>query len=121
MGQNNLSGFWGEQIGARYFRKKRYKVVDYSYKTKYGEIDLIVSNKSYIVFVEIKLRKTERFAEGREFVDYYKQERIRKSAAYYLSRTDTGLQPRFDVLEIYAPEGTATKKPIITHLEGAFE
>ena len=121
MGKNNLSGFWGEQLGARYFRKKRYKVLDYSYKTKYGEIDLIVCNKTYIVFVEIKLRKTDKFAEGREFVDYYKQERIRSAAGYYLSRMDTELQPRFDVLEIYAPEGVETKMPIITHLEGAFE
>ena len=54
-------------------------------------------------------------------MDFYKQNRIRMTAAMYLSLYETELQPRFDVIEIYAPEGTATKKPIITHLEGAFE
>ena len=121
MGQINVLGFWGERIGARYFRKKKYTVLAHSYKTKYGEIDLIVCNKQYIVFVEIKLRKTEKFAEGREFVDYYKQARIKNAAGYYLNSKETSLQPRFDVLEIYAPEGTKTLKPIITHLEDAFE
>jgi putative endonuclease len=39
----------------------------------------------------------------------------------YLSRYPTSLQPRFDVIEIYAPQGTETKKLIINHLEDAFE
>ena len=121
MGQNNLTGLWGEMIAARYLRKKKYKIIDHSYKTRYGEIDLIACNKQYIVFVEIKLRKTAKFAEGREFVDFYKQNRIRNAAGFYFSTLDTELQPRFDVIEIYAPDGTATAKPVITHLEDAFE
>ena len=82
---------------------------------------MIARNKSYIVFVEVKLRKSDKFAEGREFVDFYKQNRLRATAAIYLSATETDLQPRFDVIEIYAPEGMETPKPVITHLEGAFE
>lgn len=121
MGRNNLAGAWGEALAARYLKKKRYQILASSYRSKYGEIDLIACDKQYIIFVEVKLRKSDRFAEGREFVDYYKQNRLRTTAALYLSTTDTVLQPRFDVIEIYAPDGTATTKPVITHLEGAFE
>ena len=71
--------------------------------------------------MEVKLRKNAAFAQAREFVDYRKQQRLRTTASMYLSRYPTSLQPRFDVIEIYAPQGTETKKLIINHLEDAFE
>ena len=43
------------------------------------------------------------------------------TASMYLSQNPTKLQPRFDVIEIYAPEGTATAQPVINHLEDAFQ
>ena len=121
MGRNNLVGAWGEGIAAEYLRKKRYKLLATGYRSRFGEIDLIVANKSFLVFVEVKLRKSNRFADAAEFVDYHKQNRIRTTAEFYLSQNPTDLQPRFDVIEIYAPEGTDTKKPRIHHLEDAFQ
>ena len=56
-----------------------------------------------------------------EFVDAKKQERIRQTAELYLAEHETQKQPRFDVIEIYAPDGTDTKKPEVRHLEDAFE
>ena len=43
------------------------------------------------------------------------------TAALYLSWHPTELQPRFDVIEIYAPQGTQTANPEINHLEDAFQ
>jgi len=70
--------------------------------------------------VEVKLRKDSRFAEAREFVSAAKRERIVKTAQQYLAEHDTDLQPRFDVIEIYAPEGAREKDYVINHLENAF-
>lgn len=120
MGRNNIVGAWGESLAAEYMQKKRYQLLGMNYKCRFGEIDLIVANHKYLVFVEVKLRKNSKFADAREFVDTYKQERIRKTAEMYLSAYPTNLQPRIDVIEIYAPEGMATKKPVIHHLEDAF-
>lgn len=120
MGRNNIVGAWGEALAAQYLRKKRYKLVAANYRTRFGEIDLIVSDRRYLVFVEVKLRKTDKFAAASEFVDTKKQNRIRSTAAIYLSEHETSLQPRFDVIEIYAPEGTATVRPEIHHMEDAF-
>lgn len=114
-------GAWGESLAAEYLQKKKYKLLATGYRCRFGEIDLIVSNKTHLVFVEVKLRKSNRFAEALEFVDYHKQNRIRTTAELYLSQNPTQLQPRFDVIEIYAPEGLDTKKPEIHHLEDAFE
>ena len=102
-------------------RKKRYRILDRGYRSRFGEIDLIVANKQFLVFVEVKLRKTAQFAQAREFVDFRKQNRLRTTAEIYLSEHPTDLQPRFDVIEIYAPDGVETQKPVINHLEDAFE
>lgn len=120
MGRNNLVGAWGEATAAAFLQKKRYKLVASGFRCRYGEIDLIVCNKKYLVFVEVKLRKSDKFAQAMEFVDGFKQERLRTTAEYFLSQYPTALQTRFDVIEIYAPEGTATAKPVIHHLEDAF-
>lgn len=107
-------------MAAAFLRKQRFKVLATNYRCRYGEIDLIVSNRQYIVFVEVKLRKCDRFAQALEHVDVRKQGRIRTTAEMYLSQFETDLQPRFDVIEIYAPQGVQTKNPIINHLEDAF-
>ena len=121
MGRNNLAGAWGEARAAEYLKKKRYKLVATGYRCRYGEIDLIVQNKTYLVFVEVKLRKSAAFAKAMEYVDSRKQDRIRSTALMYLSEHPTDLQPRFDVIEIYAPDGVNTHRPEIHHLEDAFQ
>ena len=120
MPSTKLLGAWGEAQAADYLRKKHYKVLCSSYHSRFGEIDLIVKNRKYLVFVEVKTRKSDRFAAAREFVDRRKQDRIRSTALCYLSTFPCELQPRFDVIEIYAPEGTKTARPEIHHLEDAF-
>ena len=121
MGRNNLSGAWGEAVAAEYLRKKRYQIVAAGYRCRFGEIDLIVQNRKFLVFVEVKLRKSDNFAKAMEYVDRNKQNRIRTTASVYLAENPTALQPRFDVIEIYAPDGAATTRPEILHMEDAFQ
>ena len=121
MGKSKLTGAWGEAIAAEFLRKKKFTLVAAGYQCKFGEIDLIVSNRKFLAFVEVKLRKSADFAAAMEFVDRNKQDRLRATASMYLSKYPTKLQTRFDVIEIYAPDGTDTKNPEIRHLEDAFQ
>lgn len=121
MGRNNLAGAWGEARAAEYLRKKHYKIEAVNYYSRYGEIDLIARTGNYLVFVEVKLRKNASFAQAREYVNRAKQDRIRMTASIYLAENPTSLQPRFDVIEIYAPEGIKTAVPEIYHMEDAFQ
>ncbi len=121
MGRSNLLGGWGEALAAAYLRRKRYEVVAQGWRCRFGEIDLIVRNKKFLAFVEVKLRKSDRFASAMEYVDRRKQDRLRMTASLYLSQNPTALQPRFDVIEIYAPYGLDTPDPEIIHLEDAFQ
>ena len=73
-----------------------------------------------MVFAEVKLRRSSDFAEAREFVTPAKQRRLLAAAGEWLQSNATALQPRFDVLEVYAPEGTQTREPTVRHWENAF-
>lgn len=117
----NLTGPWGEALAARYLRKKGYAILASGYRCRFGEIDLIARKGQYLVFVEVKLRKNADFAMAREFVDFRKQERLRKTAGLYLATHPQELMSRFDVIEIYAPDGIQTQKPVLNHLEDAFQ
>jgi len=113
-------GSFGERRAAAYLRRKGFKIVQMNYKCRAGEIDIIAQDKDYIVFAEVKLRKNSDFAEAREFVNYSKQQRIIKTAQLWLcEHEECRLQPRFDVLEIYAPAGSLGAITI-NHLENAF-
>ena len=121
MATANLNGAWGEALAASYLQKKKYSLLAAGFRCRFGEIDLILKDKKHIVFVEVKLRKNAQFARAREYVDRRKQDRIRVTASIYLESHPTTLQPRFDVIEIYAPQGRETLSPEIIHLEDAFQ
>jgi len=121
MVKSKISGSWGEALAAQYLRKKKYKILALGYQCRFGEIDLIAQNRKYLIFVEVKLRKSADFASAREYVDRFKQDRIRMTASLFLSQNPTKLQPRFDVIEIYAPDGVNTQNPQIQHMEDAFQ
>lgn len=113
-------GKWGESLAAEYLRKKKYKITAAGYKTKFGEIDLIAENRKFVVFVEVKLRKDASVASAAEFVDIHKRKRVITAASQWIAAENTDKQPRFDVIEIYAPNGTETENPVINHMENAF-
>ncbi|NLW64774.1 MAG: YraN family protein [Clostridiales bacterium] len=116
-----LTGRWGEQTAAKYLKEKKYRIVGMNYSCRLGEIDLIAENREYIVFAEVKLRKSDVFAEAKEFVTRSKQEKIIKTASLWLSQNETKKQPRFDVIEIYAPEGAVPGSVKINHIQNAFQ
>ena len=120
MTDTKLLGRFGEDTAAEYLRKNGYRILGRNFRTRLGEIDVIASKGNYVVFVEVKLRKDARFAEAREFVTRTKQQRIIATAQLWLQWHANARQPRFDVIEVYAPQGTDTVKPEIRHWENAF-
>ncbi len=118
--ESRLLGRWGEALAADYLRKKGYSIIGAGWRCRFGEIDLIAADSRYLCFVEVKLRKSSAYGSAGAFVDRRKQEKLRLTAQMYLSEHAAVLQPRFDVVEIYAPEGMRTEAPEIVHVENAF-
>ena len=119
MGSNEL-GFWGETRAARYLMLHGYRILERNFSCRYGEIDIIAAKRGSVVFVEVKLRKNADFGEARDFVTPSKQRKVRAAAEIWLSKNDTSYEPRFDVIEIYAPNGMSRRGLQINHLENAF-
>ena len=112
-------GDWGEQAAADYLTARGYTIVTRNYRTRWGEIDLIVQDDRYLVFVEVKTRKSSAFAAAREAVGTAKRHRMVETAQIWLSEHPTVLQPRLDVIEVYGPEGGPARH--IEHIPNAFE
>lgn len=119
-GDRHALGLWGEDRAARWLQVRGYRIVSRRYRRREGEVDLIAQRGDYLCFVEVKLRRDARMGEARESVDRRKQERLRAAATHYLLEHPTDLQPRFDVMEVYAPEGMQTQRPAIRHWSNAF-
>ena len=113
-------GRWGESLAAEYLRKKGHQVMEAGWRCRFGEMDLITRSGCYLCFVEVKLRRSDAYGRAGEFVDWRKQEKLRATAQLYLQVHPTQLQPRFDVVEVYAPQGRETASPQIFHWENAF-
>ena len=119
-GDRQALGRWGEDRAARWLQIRGYRIVARRYRRRGGEVDLIAQQGEFLCFVEVKLRRDARMGEAREAVDWRKQERLRTAAIHYLIEYPTDLQPRFDVMEVYAPEGMQTQRPVIRHWPNAF-
>lgn len=113
-------GAWGEELAVRYLEEKGYQVVARNWRCRFGELDLVAQTPDFLCFVEVKLRRSGRWGTGAEHVTWRKQHKLRVTAQLYLQRAPTRLQPRFDVIEVLAPNGLGTKNPKIRHIEGAF-
>ena len=113
-------GQWGEKQVAEYLRQKGWTVVDTNFRCRMGEIDIVAENGMFLAFVEVKLRKNDQFGSACEAVTPAKQRKLRTAAQFYLMGHPTQLQPRFDVAEVYAPNGVRTEKPDIYYIENAF-
>ncbi len=113
-------GAWGEALVAEDLRRKGWEVVAAGWRSRFGELDLVVENQKYLVFVEVKLRKNQQFGPACLAVDARKQGKLRTTAELYLAQHPTEKQPRFDVAEVYAPQGVLTQRPVIEYIENAF-
>jgi putative endonuclease len=115
--RNRSSGAWGEELALRYLKRQGYTLVERNYRTRYGELDLIVRQNDTLVFVEVKLRRGTGFGDPLEAVTPHKQAKIRSLAEHYLLFREPAFDTvRFDVVGILLGKGP----PRVKHIEDAF-
>ncbi len=100
----------GEQVAAKYLRRRGYDVIERNIHISHEEIDIVAINKHCIAFVEVKTRiarpeNADYLSAPASAVTYKKQEHLLRAANAYLARSTYHLQPRMDVIEVYlAPD-----------------
>ena len=98
-----IAGRRGEDVAADYFKSEGYTVLDRNFSCRFGEVDVIVWDGEFVVFVEVKARSDTSFGLPREAVTWRKQQTIVKVAQYWLYKNKrTGVPVRFDVVEVLA-------------------
>jgi len=99
-------GTGAEREAERFLERHGLAIVARNYRTRFGEIDLVARDGATLVFVEVRLRSSERFGGGAESIGEHKRRRIVAAARQYLARVRPEPPCRFDVvtLDRGAPE-----------------
>ena len=99
-------GHTGEAVAAKYYQQRGYLLLNHNYRTRMGELDLILYKDGGIVFAEVKTRASTARALPAEAVDARKQRRLAAAANFYLQSSPYADAPvRFDVVEVVPVAG----------------
>ena len=98
-------GHTGEAIAAQYYRQRGYLLLNHNYRTRMGELDLILYKEGMLVFAEVKTRTGKGLASPASAVDVHKQRRLWLAAQHYLQNSPySDALMRFDVVEVMPVE-----------------
>lgn len=118
MSTTTEKGREGEQLALAYLQGKGYALLAANYRYKRSEIDLIVSDGKFLVFVEVKMRKNYAFGYPEQAVTPQKEQMILRAAEQFMASNPSALWPRYDIVSILSADGHTAQE--IVHLEDAF-
>jgi putative endonuclease len=111
----------GERLAREHLERLGYRVVARNYRTRFGELDLIVCDDTWLVFVEVKTRRIGALESSVQAVSVDKQRRVRSMAAAWLVEAadrPRSRELRFDVVAVTVDRNSRLVR--LDHLEGAF-
>ena len=101
-------GLSGEDQAACYLETRGLIVLERNIHCRMGEIDLIATDRTSLIFIEVRLRYSSRYGGAASSVNHQKQQRLIRAAQFFLpqlcARHFGGKMPpcRFDVITIDA-------------------
>src|SRR5882724_11014960 len=114
-------GARGEKAAAKYLCRHGYKILLKNFRSGKAEVDIVARQKDWLVFVEVKTRRTEEFGLPSEAVQREKQRNLSKAALDYLRLLgNPKIHFRFDIVEVVIADG-AKKPGDIRLIQNAFD
>jgi putative endonuclease len=105
--QHLLRGRKGERIACRFLLKQGFDILARRYRSRSGELDIIAYEGDTLVFIEVKTRSSAEFGEPWEFVDWQKQQILRRTAEGFIADLDLGQYGyRFDIVSVLGKDAT---------------
>ncbi len=112
------TGQTGEDLAVRHLENQGYVIVERNYRIRIGEIDIIARDGEYLVFIEVKTRRSNRYGSPFDAVDFRKQRRISRVALAFMTQHRCLEVPvRFDVIAVHL----ASRTPGVELIQNAFE
>jgi putative endonuclease len=101
-----LSGADAEQLAQNYLQQQGLKLLAKNFRTSRGEIDLIMRDNDYLVFVEVRFRQSSAFGSAEESITPQKCQRLTAAALAYMQsqKVTNKLSARFDAVAISPPQ-----------------
>ena len=119
-------GETGERIAEEHLQHRGYRVLARNFRTRYGELDLVVADERTLVFCEVKTRVSGSLrgpAGPLDAIGTRKRDRLRRMARQWLAETAADDRPRpehlrFDAIGVVL--NPAGRLVALEHVEGAF-
>jgi putative endonuclease len=98
-------GQQAESLACEFLQQQGLLVIERNFRTRAGEVDLIMQDEQTLVFVEVRFRSNPRYGSGADSITRSKQDKLIKTALYYLQQHPhyAHRQTRFDVVSISSP------------------
>jgi len=109
-------GQWGEERAAAFLINKGYELLDTNWRSRPGEIDLVMKDGEEIVFVEVKTRRGLGFGYPEEAINDKKIASLVEVCEKYINEKGIDLDWRLDVVAVIGDEKTGAQN--IEHIQG---
>ncbi len=77
------TGILGEKLAKGFLKKRGYRILETNYRCPEGEIDIIAKDKEFLVFIEVRTKKSLSFGSPEESITQAKKSRLRAVALRY--------------------------------------
>ncbi|MFL0796798.1 MAG: YraN family protein [Cellvibrionaceae bacterium] len=98
--KNVSTGAAAEKATEKYLKAQGLKSVTKNYRSRLGEIDLIMQDGETLVFIEVRMRNHKNYGSGADSVTVSKQKKIIRTAQAYLQKSTQDYSCRFDVVSV---------------------
>jgi putative endonuclease len=116
MAEHNDFGKLGEELAVNYLIGKGYEILERNWHNIHKEVDIIAKDGQFLVFVEVKARRSSEYGEPDLAVTKRKQQMLIAAANAYITRNKLDVEARFDIVSIIFKDGES----MIDHIEDAF-
>ncbi len=95
------TGILGEKLAKDFLKKQGYRIWQTNYRCPEGEIDIVARHKDFLVFIEVRTKKSLAFGSPEESITPAKKERMKATASQYRQTHDNlPLSWRIDVVVV---------------------
>jgi len=82
------TGILGEKIACDFLTRRGYRILETNYRSPYGEVDIIARHQDYLVFIEVRAKRSLKFGSPEESITPAKKEKMIATAWHYQQALD---------------------------------
>jgi putative endonuclease len=121
MGVGHERGREGEELAARFFLARGWRILDRNWRSGHAELDLVIHRDGVVSFVEVKTRATPGCGDPLEAVTWKKRREIARVAGAWLATRGRTLEGPFGVrFDAVAVDVTPGRIPAVRHVADAW-